>query len=206
MKIYELARELGVKSQALLFLAQKEGIEAKSVASPLTEDEMDKLLVAFDEAGGDLESLGAVPDVETAQEGRVELPQKKKGLKSPFASLKAYEKQPPAPKIPKVKTVKEGKALRIYRVLAALVIAVFIGLGYSAYKANVQVETLTKQVNATTQTLSDNQKLLSEENKKLVARVQALEEGQKKAEAASKKANPKTSTSKAKGEATKNKK
>ena len=106
MEIYKLARELGVKSQALLFLAQKEGIEAKSVASPLTEEEMDKLLVAFDEAGGVLEPLleetQGVTDVKEEEDTTyVDKPQEddKAPKKKTFSFAKKTQKKSGRPKI-----------------------------------------------------------------------------------------------------------
>ena len=50
MKIYELARELDVDREAFLFFAQNQKIEVKSIDSELTSDEVDSLLIAFDEA------------------------------------------------------------------------------------------------------------------------------------------------------------
>lgn len=52
MKIYELARDLGVDKEALLFLAQSQGIEAKTIAKELTSSEVDILIVEFEEQGG----------------------------------------------------------------------------------------------------------------------------------------------------------
>ena len=52
MKIYELARDLGVDKEALLFLAQSQGIEAKTIARDLTSSETDILIAEFEERGG----------------------------------------------------------------------------------------------------------------------------------------------------------
>lgn len=120
--------------------------------------------------------------------------------------MKIYEKQPKEPKIPKTKTVKEGTALRIYRLVALLVVSLFIGLGYSAYNANIQVTELIKKVNETTQTLSENQKVLMDQSEKLTGRVKTLEDGQKKSELSSKSTDKKTLAPKAKVQPSKNKK
>lgn len=206
MKIYKLADDLGVGKKALLLFVQKQGIEAKSIASELTSDEVDNLLSAFDEAGGVLEPVEAVSKITTPQVTKNEVSQKQGFFKAGLSNLKKYEKQPKEPKIPKTKTVKEGTALRIYRLVALLVIALFIGLGYSAYNANIQVTELTKKVNETTQTLSENQKVLMDQSEKLTSRVKILEEGQKKSESSSKRTDKKTSAPKAKVQPSKNKK
>ncbi|KXT59629.1 translation initiation factor IF-2 N-terminal domain-containing protein [Lactococcus sp. DD01] len=206
MIIYELARELGVDRESLLFFAQKQGIEAKSIASELTSDDKVKLLQAFDEAGGVLEPVEAVSKITAPQVTKNEVSQKQGFFKSGLSNLKKYEKQPKEPKIPKTKAVKEGTALRIYRLVALLVIALFIGLGYSAYNANIQVTELTKKVNETTQTLSENQKVLMDQSEKLTGRVKTLEDGQKKSESSSKSTDKTTSAPKAKVQPSKNKK
>lgn len=181
MKIYELARDLGVDQEALLFLAQREGFEVKSVASILTEDDQERLLQAFDEAGGVLETPEISPQkVKKKQE-------KKEKKKSSFVSglvgqIKKYEKPPQKTKIPQVKTVKEKTAYRIYRVVLVGVVALFVGLGYSAYNANVQMTELTMKVNQTTKTLSENQKTLSEQMKTLMQENKNLSERVKKLE------------------------
>jgi cell division protein FtsB len=206
LKIYELARDLSVDKEALLSFAQSKGIEAKSIASELTPEQVDNLLIAFDEAGGVLESVEAVSKITAPQVTENEVSKKQGFFKSGLSNLKKYEKQPKEPKIPKTKTVKEGTALRIYRLVALLVIALFIGLGYSAYNANIQVTELTKKVNETTQTLSENQKVLMDQSEKLTGRVKTLEDGQKKSESSSKSTDKKASAPKAKVQPSKNKK
>lgn len=71
MKIYELASDLSVDKEALLFLAQKQGINAKSIAYELTSDESDNLLQAFDEVGGNIEpiekDLSKISEVESKE-------------------------------------------------------------------------------------------------------------------------------------------
>ncbi len=188
MKIYELARDLGVDQEALLFLAQKEDLEVKSVASILTEDDQERLLQAFDEAGGVLETPEISSQEEEESPQKVKKKQEKKEKKkSSFVSglvgqIKKYETPPKKTKVPQVKTVKGRSAYRIYRVVLVGVVALFVGLGYSAYNANVQMTELTTKVNQTTKTLSKNQKELSEqiktltqENKSLSERVEKLE-------------------------------
>lgn len=157
MKIYELARELGVDREALLFFAQNQKIEVKSIAAELTSEEKDLLLLAFDEAGGKLEPVIPEGLITTGATGKEEVSGKQSIFKGFFSSLKKYEKKPKEPEIPKAKTVKEGKALRIYRLVVILIIGLFVGLGYSAYNANVQVTDLTQKVNETTQTLGQTQ-------------------------------------------------
>ncbi len=188
MKIYELARDLGVDQEALLFLAQKEDLEAKSVASILTEEDQERLLQAFDEAGGVLETPEISSQEEEESPQKVKKKQEKKEKKkSSFVSglvgqIKKYETPPKKTKVPQVKTVKGRSAYRIYRVVLVGVVALFVGLGYSAYNANVQMTELTTKVNQTTKTLSKNQKELSkqiktltQENKSLSERVEKLE-------------------------------
>lgn len=206
MKIYELARELGVDREALLFFAQNQKIEVKSIAAELTSEEKDLLLLAFDEAGGVLEPVEAVSKNTISQATKNGVSQKQGFFKLGLSNLKKYEKQPKEPKIPKTKTVKEGTALRIYRLVALLVVSLFIGLGYSAYNANIQVTELTKKVNETTQTLSENQKVLMDQIEKLTGRVKTLEDGQKKSELSSKSTDKKTLAPKAKVQPSKNKK
>ncbi|MFK4943872.1 hypothetical protein ACI1TU_07205 [Lactococcus garvieae] len=198
MKIYELARELGVGREALLFFAQNQKIEVKSIAAELTSEEKDLLLLAFDEAGGKLEPVIPEGLITTGATGKEEVSGKQSNFKGFFSSLKKYEKKPKEPEIPKTKTVKEGKALRIYRLVVILIIGLFVGLGYSAYNANVQVTDLTQKVNETTQTLGENQKNLSKENEKLLERVKVLENGNKKSESTSKSTEKKASAPKAK--------
>ena len=60
MEIYKLANDLGVDKKDFLLFVQKQGIEAKSIASSLTPDEEEKVLKAFDEAGGILDSVSEV--------------------------------------------------------------------------------------------------------------------------------------------------
>ncbi|MEY8537230.1 translation initiation factor IF-2 N-terminal domain-containing protein [Lactococcus muris] len=204
MKIYKLARELGVKSQALLFLAQKEGIEAKSVASPLTEDEMDKLLVAFDEAGGVLEPLlEETQEVAEAKEKEEEpVPQKA----SPVAPLKKLKKKDKMKKVkgesawdkiesmPKTAPIDEpvqtgkSKAYLLYRIFTVAVTLFFVFLGFTALHANRQVAQVTESVNVTTQTLMANQKALDKKIEALNKEIQTLKEKEAKAQEASKKA------------------
>ncbi|WP_276420200.1 hypothetical protein [Lactococcus garvieae] len=206
MKIYELARELGVDREALLFFAQNQKIEVKSIAAELTSEEKDLLLLAFDEAGGKLEPVIPEELLTTGATGKEEGAGKQSIFKGFFSGLKKYEKKPKEPEIPKTKTVKEGKALRIYRLVVILIIGLFVGLGYSAYNTNVQVTDLTQKVNETTQTLGENQKTLSKENDKLLERVKVLENGNKKSESTSKSTEKKASTPKAKTQPSQNKK
>ena len=167
MKIYELARDLGVQGEALLFLAQKEDLEVKSVASILTEEDQERLLQAFDEAGGVLEMPETLSQEEEVSPQKVKKKEEKKEKKktsivsSVVGQIKKYEKPPKKTKVPQVKTVKEKTAYRIYSVALVGVVALFVGLGYSAYNANVQATDLTTKVNQTTETLSENQKELS---------------------------------------------
>ena len=72
MKIYELARELGVDREALLFFAQNQKIEVKSIAAELTSEEKDLLLLAFDEAGGKLEPVIPEELITTGATGKEE--------------------------------------------------------------------------------------------------------------------------------------
>lgn len=204
MEIYKLARELGVKSQALLFLAQKEGIEAKSVASPLTEEEMDKLLVAFDEAGGVLEPLleetQEVADVKEKEEepvpqkGAAPQPLKKLKKKDKMKKVRgesAWDKIESIPKaVPIDEPVQTGKskAYLLYRIFTGLVTLFFIFLGFTALHANRQVAQVTESVNVTTQTLMANQKALDKKIEDLNKEIQTLKDKQAKAQEASKKA------------------
>ena len=102
MKIYELARDLGMQGEALLFLAQKEDLEVKSVASILTEEDQERLLQAFDEAGGVLETpeISSQEEEESPQKVKKKQKQEKKEKKkSSFVSslvgqIKKYEKPP----------------------------------------------------------------------------------------------------------------
>ena len=191
MKIYELARDLGVQGEALLFLAQKEGFEVKSVASILTEDDQERLLQAFDEVGGVLEISEISLQEEESSPQKVKKKQEKKvKKKSYFVSglvrqIKKYEKPPKKTKVPQVKTVKERTAYRMYRVVLVGVVALFVGLGYSAYNANVQMTKLTTKVNQTTETLSENQKEFSEQMKTLTQENKSLSERVKKLERSS---------------------
>lgn len=204
LEIYKLARELGVKSQALLFLAQKEGIEAKSVASPLTEEEMDKLLVAFDEAGGVLEPFEEETEtVEKVKEKEEEpVPQKA----SPVAPLKKLKKKDKMKKVkgesawdkiesmPKTAPIDEpvqtgkSKAYLLYRIFTVAVTLFFVFLGFTAIHANRQVAQVTESVNVTTQTLMANQKALDKKIEDLNKEIQTLKDKQAKAQEASKKA------------------
>ncbi|WP_307984499.1 translation initiation factor IF-2 N-terminal domain-containing protein [uncultured Lactococcus sp.] len=184
MKIYELARDLGVDQEALLFLAQKEGLEVKSVASMLTEDEKEQLLQAFDESGGVLEISEISPQkVKKKQEKKVK--KKSSFVSDVVGQIKKYEPPPKKTKVPQVKAVKEKTAYRIYRVVLVGVVALFVGLGYSAYNANVQMTDLTTKVNQTTETLSENQKELSEQMKILTQENKSLSERVKKLEKSS---------------------
>lgn len=79
MKIYQLAKDLGVEQNALFSFAQKQGIEANSVASELTSDESEHLLRAFDEAGGVLNTVSEPLEV---QENTVESTDKKSSMSS----------------------------------------------------------------------------------------------------------------------------
>lgn len=187
MKIYELARDLSVDQEALLFLAQKEGFEVKSVASILTEDDQERLLQAFDEAGGVLETPEISPQEEERSSQKVKKKQEKKAsfVSSLVGQIKKYEKPPKKTKAPQVKAVKEKTAYRIYRVVLIGVVMVFVGLGYSAYNANVQMTELTTKVNQTTKTLSENQKELSEQMKTLTQENKSLSERVKKLEKSS---------------------
>jgi hypothetical protein len=108
LKIYELARDLGVDREALLFLAQKQGINAKSIAYELTSDESDDLLQAFDEVGGKLESI----EKDLSKRSEVESKESKKGFEEDFteASLNSDLKyEAPRKKKKFFKSSKENK-------------------------------------------------------------------------------------------------
>ena len=188
MKIYELARDLGVDKEALLFLAQSQGIEAKTIAKELTSSEVDILIVEFEEQGGveappKQEAESRVHDVEkssitTSETPTFVIPEEKK-KRSPFSkfkkNLEGYEKVPKEPASVKAKTVKASRAKGFYRAFCVLVILFFVGLGNSAYQANVQVQKLTEEVNSTTKVLNENQETLSKQEKALDSRLKKLE-------------------------------
>lgn len=190
MKIYELARDLGVDKEALLFLAQSQGIEAKTIARDLTSSETDILIAEFEERGGveapkeskqeievrvqDVEKVSVVP----SETPTFVIPEEKK-KRSPFSkfkkNLEGYEKVPKEPDSVEAKTVKASRAKGFYRAFCVLVILFFVGLGNSAYQANVQVKKMTEEVNSTTQVLNENQEALSKQEKALDSRLKNLE-------------------------------
>lgn len=187
MKIYELARDLGVDKEALLFLAQSQGIEAK-IAKELTSSEVDILIAEFEELGGvevplkqEVESRvhdGEKSSITTSETPTfVILEEKKKH--SPFSkfkkNLEGYEKVPKEPTSVEAKTVKASRAKGFYRAFCVLVILFFVGLGNSAYQANIQVQKLTEEVNSTTKVLNENQETLSKQEKALESRLKKLE-------------------------------
>lgn len=188
MKIYELARDLGVDKEALLFLAQSQGIEAKTIAKVLTSSEVDVLIAEFEERGGveappKQEVESRVHDVEkvsvtTDEPPTFVIPEEKK-KRSPFSkfkkNLEGYEKIPKEPDYVKAKTVKASRAKGFYRMFCVLVLLFFVGLGNSAYQANVQVKKLTEEVNSTTKILNENQESLSKQEKALDSRLKKLE-------------------------------
>ncbi|XHB96047.1 translation initiation factor IF-2 N-terminal domain-containing protein [Lactococcus garvieae] len=187
MKLYKLAEDLGVNKKALLSFAQKQGIEAKTLARELTEDEVEILIAEFEEQGG----LGLSPKGQEfiTQEGSFTLPEDKKKmslLSQLKNNFKGYEKVPKEPEVMEARTVKAKRAKLIYKLFCLLVILFFVGLGNAAYQANVQVKKLTNEINQTTQVLNTNQKQLEGQNKKLEVRLNKLETKEKVSEATKK--------------------
>ncbi|MFK4900990.1 hypothetical protein ACI1UM_08330 [Lactococcus petauri] len=103
MKIYELARELGVDREALLFFAQNQKIEVKSIAAELTSEEKDLLFLAFDEAEGKLESVIPEDLITTGATGKEEGAGKQSVFKGFFSGLKNMIKSPKNLKFSKLK-------------------------------------------------------------------------------------------------------
>lgn len=153
----------------------------------MTSDEVDVLIAEFEERGGveappKQEVESRVHDVEKVSDTTDETPtllfQKKKKC-SPFSkfkkNLEGYEKIPKEPDYVEAKTVKASRAKGLYRAFCVLVILFFVGLGNSAYQANVQVQKLTEEVNSTTKVLNENQEALSKQEKVLDSRLKKLE-------------------------------
>lgn len=204
MKIYKLSSDLGVDKEALLSFAQSKGIEAKSIASELTSDEVDSLLIAFDEAGGvldvvpeqDVEKEEAVvtsteekkiqPEAETSKKIKKKL--KKEPLPKNGTWLDKIESAPKLSKPPEVVTTGRSKAFLVYRVMTVIVTLFFVFLGFTAINANRQGAQLTESVNATTKTLTDNQKALDKKIEDLNKEIQTLKDKQAKTEETDKKA------------------
>lgn len=211
MKIYKLSSDLGVDKEALLSFAQSKGIEAKSIASELTSDEVDSLLIAFDEAGG---VLDVVPEqdaekeevqlekdeaVVTSTEEKKIQPEaetskkiKKKPKREPLPKngtwLDKIESSPKLSKPPEVVATGRSKAFLVYRVMTVIVTLFFVFLGFTAINANRQGAQLTESVNATTKTLTDNQKALDKKIEDLNKEIQTLKDKQAKTEETDKKA------------------
>lgn len=211
MKIYKLASDLGVDKEALLSFAQSKGIEAKSIASELTSEQVDSLLIAFDEAGG---VLDVVPEqdiekeevqlekeeaVVTSTEEKKVQPEakpskkvKKKPKREPLPKngtwLDKIESAPKLSKPPEVVATGRSKAFLVYRVMTVIVTLFFVFLGFTAINANRQGAQLTESVNATTKTLTDNQKALDKKIEDLNKEIQTLKDKQAKTEETDKKA------------------
>ncbi|MGY0186375.1 translation initiation factor IF-2 N-terminal domain-containing protein [Lactococcus petauri] len=209
MKIYKLADDLGVDKKALLSFAQSKGIEAKSIASELTPEQVDNLLIAFDEAGGvlDVAPEQAVEEevqlekeeavVTSTEEKKVqpeaETPKKikKKPKREPLPKngtwLDKIESAPKLSKPPEVVATGRSKAFLVYRVMTVIATLFFVFLGFTAINANRQGAQLTENVNATTKTLTDNQKALDKKIEDLNEEIQTLKDKQAKTEETDKK-------------------
>lgn len=190
MEIYKLANDLEVDRKDLLLFVQKQGIEAKSIASSLTPDEEEKVLKAFDEAGGILDSVSEVekPEPISAKDDiQVSLPekkvQKKKERKKIFPkvskfvekNIENYEKVPKKKEPAKVKEVDYQKAKTIYKVVSIFVVLLLIACGVSAIRANTQMMNLQKSANTSIKVLNENQKSLSQTVEKLQKEVKGFE-------------------------------
>ncbi|WP_307984546.1 translation initiation factor IF-2 N-terminal domain-containing protein [uncultured Lactococcus sp.] len=155
MKIYELARDLGVDQEALLFLAQKEGLEVKSVASKLTEEEKEQLLQAFDAAEGVIDSIekDVLKHSKEKQEAanhnfiekNYEAPRKKKkffqinkGIKN--KGIKLQKQQYERPALPRNYSQKKARLFLAGLVSATVLIGVGSGIAYTQAKHTVQEE------------------------------------------------------------------
>lgn len=203
MKIYQLAGDLGVDNKILLFFAQNKGIEAKSIASELTSDEVDSLLIAFDEAGG---VLDVVPEQDIEKDETVGTSTEEKKIQLEAETSKKIKKEPKgqslpkngtwldkiesAPKLskpPEFVTTGRSKAFLVYRIMTVIVTLFFVFLGFTAINANRQGAQLIENVNATTKTLTDNQKALDKKIEDLNKEIQTLKDKQVKTEETDKK-------------------
>lgn len=203
MKIYQLAGDLGVDNKRLLFFAQNKGIEAKSIASELTSDEVDSLLIAFDEAGGvldvvpkqDIEKYEAVvtstEEKKIQHEAETSKKIKKKPKREPLPKngtwLDKIELAPKLSKPPEVVATGRSKAFLVYRIMTVIVTLFFIFLGFTVINVNRQGAQLTEDVNATTKTLTYNQKALDKKIEDLNKEIQTLKDKQVKTEETDKK-------------------
>lgn len=184
MKIYELARDLGVDKEALFFLAKNQGIEAKSIVSTLTSDEEEKLLEALDEVGGVLDPLEEKVEVISQDKAVKVLPKVKQGKKQLLSkfikkferNLENYEKVPKKKEPAKVKEVGYQKAKTVYRIVSTSVVILLLVCGVSAIRANMQMVELQKSANTSIKILNDNQTSLFKTVKKLQTKVKTLEE------------------------------
>lgn len=105
MKIYELARDLGVDEEALLFLAQSQGIEAKTIGKILNNEEEIVLMEAFEARGGVLEFPSVEEPLQEVETTEIPETHKKEAQRE---SPLVYEK--PTAKKKKVFEKKQKKA------------------------------------------------------------------------------------------------
>ncbi|MCJ1978310.1 translation initiation factor IF-2 N-terminal domain-containing protein [Lactococcus paracarnosus] len=203
MKIYELAKELSVDKEALFFLAKNQGIEVKSIVSNLTSEEEERLLNAFDEAGGKLEPIEeqveqtlldkVVEPSPKVKKGKVKKKLFAKFVKKFERNLENYEKVPKKKDPAKVKEVGYQKARTVYQIVAFLVVAILLVCGVSAFRANTQMMTLQKSANASIKVLNKNQVSLSKSVEELKDKVKGLEDKKgEKSESDSKKSGKQT--------------
>lgn len=186
MKIYELARELDVDREAFLFFAQNQKIEVKSIDSELTSDEVDSLLIAFDEAVvTSTEEQKIQPKAETSK--KIKKKPKREPLPKNGTWLDKIELAPKLSKPPEVVTTGRSKAFLVYRIMTVIVTLFFIFLGFTVINVNRQGAQLTEDVNATTKTLTDNQKALDKKIEDLNKEIQTLKDKQVKTEEIDKK-------------------
>lgn len=181
MKIYELARELDVDREAFLFFAQNQKIEVKSIDSELTSDEVDSLLIAFDEAVvTSTEEKKIQPKAETSK--KIKKKPKREPLPKNGTWLDKIELAPKLSKPPEVVTTGRSKAFLVYRIMTVIVTLFFIFLGFTVINVNRQGAQLTEDVNATTKTLTDNQKALDKKIEDLTKEIQISKDKQAKTE------------------------
>jgi hypothetical protein len=130
-----LARKVDKKSSEILELARSLGFEVKTASSSITEEEADKLLFAFEEAGDALEDISEqleVQEEETTKIEKEEIPEyqdiindeENRKKKTRFGSFSKKEKKEKAPKIKTVSPIRARKAL-----LGGLIF-LFVGLLY----------------------------------------------------------------------------
>lgn len=181
MKIYELARELDVDREAFLFFAQNQKIEVKSIDSELTSDEVDSLLIAFDEAVvTSTEEKKIQPKAETSK--KIKKKPKREPLPKNGAWLDKIELAPKLSKPPEVVATGRSKAFLVYRIMTVIVTLFFLFLGFTVININRQGAQLTEDVNATTKTLTDNQKALDKKIEDLTKEIQISKDKQAKTE------------------------